>query len=176
MELKTKVIHKYKDCVYCQIATLTYDNIQISDALLIAEIIKSKWFFWEGEEFPNGTTWLYTNENGENEEIQNVKIHGNYNANLLDSSDFQLVSNKQILKNFIQYIRKNIRNSTESEIFITKLNRYIEKQLSNDVICYQLKEVDKRKISKFSVFSLFVSFLTIDKRRKEIILIEFGQD
>ena len=176
MELKTRKIHRYKTWAYCQITTLTFDDKLNSEKSLIDEVIKSKWFIWKGEEHPNGMTWHLTKENGENEAIPNVKIHGYYDVNLIESDDFQLITKEQMLESFIRYVKRNVDNSTESETYISKLKISIENELIGRVQSYQLKELDERKLSEFNVYSLFMSFLIIDKKEKEIKVIEFGQD
>ena len=89
MTLLNRRIFRYETSAYTQITDLEFKPSLANENSIINEIIKSKWFIWQGEKYPNGLIWNITNEeNDKIKEIKNVRMHGYYNMDLLNAGDF----------------------------------------------------------------------------------------
>ena len=97
MELTNRNIHR-GSWAYCQITTLAFDNELKNENSLIEEVIRSKWFLWQGEKYPNGMTWHKQEKSGKNKAFPGIRMHGCYDANLIEPGDFQLISEKRFLE------------------------------------------------------------------------------
>lgn len=176
MRLLSKKTFKYGTWAYTQVIDLEYDSKYEDLHSIISNVIKTKWFIWQGDEHPDGMLWHMQNDNGESEESKNIKTHGYYDVELMNVDDFQNITVAKLLLNFTSFVKSNLDDSEKSKEYLVKVNRFILERTCLNVDCYQLKNIDISKKSIFSVYSFFISFLIINQENNIITLIEFGQD
>ena len=141
---------------------------------VIEKFLKTKYFIWNYNNYPNGQNVIITNENGILKEFFGEKFFGFYETEKLDHTDFKNL-------NFIEFkktISSQILNETTHD-FLVECEKILFNNL-NDQYEYYILEAPKEKIpeivKEWPIYSFFHAYIAIHKKLKQITLIEFGFD
>ena len=154
--------------------------VEFSDEQLIADIIRSKYHHWRGEEEPNGITvgMSSTDKYSKSKSwtLTDQKLYGFFDNSKIKANHYKQITYDE----FYTKLTNAIEIETEHD------NKYI--QLSKNTINRNLKpkstyyflDLDKEKnedfVAEWQVYSFFYAFISVDRECNCVYLIEFGLD
>ena len=157
---------------YTLVQTLLTDNQHATDEEFLKEVINSSYHFWQGDQFPDGITWTFSDERGQDIEYKNVKTFGFYDNNDIRPTDYSPID-IETLKNRLSSF---ILEETDDKDYELKILNLVQAYEDRTVTVYQFVQDDRLQRSQFSVYDCFISFILLDKVSNKAIRIEFGQD
>ena len=152
----------------------------LDDTEIIEDVIKSKYHYWSGEKEPSGLTVGMTStdkyKNVKSWTLTNHKSYGFFDNSKITASHYKKVT----FENFERKLFALIRDLDEGEnIFNKKAQTIIATTLNPSATFYHLdldEKINIDMVAEWQVYSFFIAFISIDKQKNIVTLIEFGQD
>lgn len=154
--------------------------LKYSDTEIISDIIKSKFHYWKGEEEPDGLTIQMDsrdqNKNVKSWTLKNHKFYGFFDNSKISSSNYNQIT-FEIFQTKLFSIIDEWNNNEKS--FKDKAKKLIKDTLNPSATFYHLnldEKINTDMVAKWQVYSVFIAFISIDRQKNIVTLIEFGQD
>lgn len=157
------------------------DNlVNYSDDKVIADIIASKFHHWKGEKEPEGITVQMSsydkNNNTKTWTLTNHKFYGFFDNNKIKPEHYKPISLITFKDKLIQEINEKVDYDS---LFIDKANEVIKRRF-NDLSKIYYLDLDKERnyglVSEWQVYNFFYAYISLDRQKNLVTLIEFGLD